>query len=243
MSISGRDPYDFGDQAVGSVTEHTFTVVNGGAVSATRIGAAGLAAPFTFTGGSYPGVGGTCGATLASASSCTLTVDFAPSIPGVQSDAIEVNYNNGVLPQISSRDIQGRGVAPANITISGFGTYNFGTQVVGSCVNNLFTITNGGGAAATQLIDVGLGGDFRFTGGAYQGTQGDCDISLAPGSSCVLDVEFVPSMTGLSVDTISLQYYTGVVTARASRDVTGAGVAPANLIISELRDRDWETNI
>ena len=38
----------------------------------------GLSAPFSYKGGTYPGTGGTCAATLAAAGTCTVVVTYAP---------------------------------------------------------------------------------------------------------------------------------------------------------------------
>src|SRR5437868_5741285 len=59
------------------------------------MGGAGLAAPFTFKGGTYPGTGGTCIATLAAAGTCTVVVTYSPTTTGAHTDTIDITYNDG----------------------------------------------------------------------------------------------------------------------------------------------------
>jgi glutamate-1-semialdehyde aminotransferase len=70
----------------------------------------GLAAPFNFYGGAYPGTGGTCAVTLSAGATCTIMVDFSPVTTGVNSDSITLDYNDGVNLQQATRDIQGTGI-------------------------------------------------------------------------------------------------------------------------------------
>ena len=82
ITITDGPTYDFGTQATGSINTHTFTLNNTGAVDATTITGTGLAAPFQFAGGTYPGTAGTCGATISAGASCTIVVAYQPSALG-----------------------------------------------------------------------------------------------------------------------------------------------------------------
>src|SRR5690606_5153799 len=55
ISISDANPYDFGSVTENSSVNHVFTLTNGGGVPATALAVIGLAAPFAFTGGTFPG--------------------------------------------------------------------------------------------------------------------------------------------------------------------------------------------
>src|SRR5690606_31262991 len=81
LNISDTDPYNFGLIASGGTTNHTFTVTNNGGVPATAVVEAGLAAPFQYLGGAYPGIGGDCGATIAVGATCSIVVEYAPAAP------------------------------------------------------------------------------------------------------------------------------------------------------------------
>lgn len=102
LTISETDPYNFGlHPKNGAPVSHTFTITNTGGYTATSMAELGLSSPF------YR-VGGTCGATLVPAGSCTVTVDYVPAnSSGTDQDSIEIVYNDGSAAQMSSRDVVG----------------------------------------------------------------------------------------------------------------------------------------
>src|SRR5690606_12534 len=71
LTISDSNPYSYGSIAETTSATHFFTITNTGNTSATAIVETGLAAPFAFVGGSFPGTGGTCTTTIAPAGSCS----------------------------------------------------------------------------------------------------------------------------------------------------------------------------
>lgn len=125
--ISDGSLFSYGTVGVGSSLDHTFTLTNTGGSTATSMGGGGLAAPFTFVGGSYPGTGGTCGATLAPAGNCTIIVRFSPAGNGSVSDTIDIAYNDGTATANSTRNIQGVGGSPlvtVDPVFAGFTNWN-----------------------------------------------------------------------------------------------------------------------
>jgi len=239
LSISESDPYDFGTIGIGGNVNHVFTITNSGSSVATSMSETGLAVPFMFNGGSYPGTSGTCGATLAAGGSCNIEVSFVPVATGLVTDTIVISYNDGGAAQSSSRNIQGTGAAPAVLTISESDPYDFGTHGVGNSSNHIFTVTNSGGMTATSLSGAGLASPFAFNGGAFPGVGGTCASTLAAGSNCTIDVSYSPTVTGLSSDTIEVHYNDGSVLQISSRDVQGTGANPALLVISEADPYDF----
>lgn len=108
LSISDGDTYDFG--ALTAAGDHTFTVTNNGALSATGIAGRGLAnAAFTFVGGSFPGTGGTLGATLASGASGTVVVRFTPTAGADAAGQLTIAYTYSGGARSTTRPIIGRG--------------------------------------------------------------------------------------------------------------------------------------
>jgi hypothetical protein len=110
LIISDGPFYDFGSVNTGNSTIKVFTVTNVGVDVATAMMGLGLAAPFSFQGGAYPGAGGTCAVTLAAAASCTVVVNFAPTFLSVFTDTLNLDYNDGIVVQTASRNIQGVGI-------------------------------------------------------------------------------------------------------------------------------------
>ena len=233
LAVSDGPTYDYGPIATGGVAEKTFTITNTGSFTASSMSGTGLAAPFTFKGGSYPGTGGSCASTLAGGNTCTVVVRFAPVTTGTQSDVLEMNYNDGVVAQMAPRTIQGVGTLPATLTISDGPTYNFGSIPYGATATKSFVVTNIGGVPASAMAGGGLAAPFNFLGGAYPGTGGDCATTLAASATCTIVVEYAPTIAGTLTDQIELNYNDTVTSQTALRDLTGTAVNPANLAISD----------
>ena len=211
------DPYDFGNVTVGATATRTFTLQNTGAVAATAVGGSGLVAPFSFLGGSYPGTGGTCGATINASANCTVVVEFAPTSAIASNDTMDIDYNNGVGAQTSSRQVTGTGIAPALLTIDSGPTYNYGLIANGGVADRTFTVTNSGASAATAISEIGLAAPFAFLGGGYPGTGGTCGLTIAAVLIYYACGALLATGGVAHSDTIRLQYNNGAVTGLATR--------------------------
>ncbi|MCB0367732.1 MAG: choice-of-anchor D domain-containing protein, partial [Bdellovibrionales bacterium] len=233
LVISDGPTFDYGTQATGSSTDHTFTVNNTGGMTTTGITPAAIGAPFGFKGGGYPGTGGTCGASLANGANCTIVVTYAPSIAGVHNGTIRLDYNDGVNPANSTRAVTGTAADPAVLSISNGPTYDFGVIAVGASIDFTFSVNNTGGVSATGVSGLGLAAPFSFKGGTYPGTGGNCGPSVAPSTSCNIVVTFAPTATGLFLDTIQMDYHDGTANTNATRPVQGTASSPALLTISD----------
>jgi hypothetical protein len=105
-------PYDMGSVAVGGSIEHTFTITNTGARTATAIAPTStLVTPFSYKGVSgYPGTGGDCGAMLAAGNSCSLVVVFTPQSSGLVMGTLGITFSDSTMfAGMASRAIQGTG--------------------------------------------------------------------------------------------------------------------------------------
>ena len=116
---------------------------------------------------SLPGTGGTCTTTLNNGASCSIVIRFTPTVSGLATDQIQIDYNNGSLVTSSVRNIEATGATPALLTISHGATYNYGAIASGGSANHAFTVTNTGGSDATGITEVGLAAPFGFAGGSY----------------------------------------------------------------------------
>lgn len=274
ITITEADPYDYGSVTTGATQSHLFTLNNTGASTATGLGESGLAPPFSFTGGSYPGTGGTCGTTLVAAGSCDIQVTYSPAGLGLNSDTITIDYNDGYSAQQTTRDVQGTSVTPASLSYdvgvsfdyhvvpsypadptAPQGNYNAstntpsltdaggaiseyyivdtaGTQDLGSgpikmkvgqvlihdgtrwllrnpMGKKVITITNSGGSTATSMTPTGISPPFRFSGGTYPGSGGDCGATLNAGSNCTIEVEVYSNQVAAFTQTLSMNYNDG----------------------------------
>lgn len=74
--------YAFGSVAVGTTATASLGVWNRTAQDCQLGELGGMRAPFAFAGGTFPGAGSTCGASLAAGARCDVVVAFAPTSPG-----------------------------------------------------------------------------------------------------------------------------------------------------------------
>lgn len=86
----------WGIAVAGGASSRTFTLTNNDSANITGINLVGLpSAPYDFTGGgAYPGTGGTCGASLNVGLSCTIRIQFDPSIIGTFPLSLTLNYTS-----------------------------------------------------------------------------------------------------------------------------------------------------
>jgi hypothetical protein len=180
---------NFGTLALGLTSAaKTVTLKNVGtsAITITSIAITGTEA------GDFPQTATTCGASLAVAASCTVSVTFKPSTTGARSATLTFT--------------DGASGSPQKVPLSGVGTtaelsptsLNFGSVTVGSTALNTVTLKNVGTAAMTIsgiTISGAAAGDFGESG---------CGSSLAAGASCTISVTFKPTKTGARSATLKI---------------------------------------
>jgi len=213
-----------GTRVNGSSYAMTITVTNGGSYSSTSIAVDTLmAAPFTFTGGSYPGTSGTCGSELSPGGSCQLRLTFNPVLVGVYAESLILGYSTGLAASTATLSLTGTS-ALAVLTISDHPSWDFGSVSYNqSNTSRTFTVTNSGGWAASSLSQSGLAAPFSRTGGT-------CGVSLAAGATCTHIVRFTPTADGpAATDTMNISYNDGQTAGQILSmdfDGTGLNVAP-----------------
>lgn len=226
LSMSG---VSFTSMTVGvSSSAVTTTVTNTGQTAAT-LNTRTLRSTGSVSGTDYEITGGTCAdsGVIAASATCTMQLVFTPTTTGVLTDTIDLDYDDGVATQISSLAITGTGLglSPASLSITSHTSpYSYGAVSVASTVTESFTLTNGGGSDATNILLSGLSGVYADAG------TGTCGGTLASGGTCTIDLSFTPVDLSTSTQTLDITYdddsgNTGLTT---SFDLTGSGVsAPA----------------
>jgi alpha-tubulin suppressor-like RCC1 family protein len=185
LSISESDPYNYGTITVGNSADHTFTISNGGGVTATALDDLSLTTPYVYS-GSFPGSGGTCTTTLAAGASCDINVTYQPTVSGVHPGSINIDHNDGVASQVVTRTITGTGENPALLGID-FASHDFGiasfyetmpTSDSGTwnANTNTPTLTNGSEVSG-NFYSVNTAGDHDFGSGTESFLVNDLVIS------------------------------------------------------------------
>src|SRR3989344_1564725 len=113
LEISDATTYNYGTIAINTDVDHIFTLTNTSYLEVTGVAGdtfTGHTDSFSFKGGTFPGTGGDCGASLAGRSSCIFVVTANRASAGARSAVIRVNYNaknnaNQVVAQTATRNV------------------------------------------------------------------------------------------------------------------------------------------
>lgn len=193
---------DFGAQAISAPgAARTVTVTNNGTGT---IALKGVTAP------RYYSQTNDCGATLAPAASCTVSVRFAPTqlapLPNIALDAVlgiagDFDGSPLLVP------LTGTAVAGGPARSLSPGSLPLGSVAIGGTVTGDLTVSSTGTAPlviASALVGGANAADFTLVAPAA-GTA-DCRnlASVASGSSCVYRVRFAPAAAGARTATLTL---------------------------------------
>jgi hypothetical protein len=169
---------DFGTVGVGQSATTAFTITNGGSAASDIIALATTEPQFTI-------VNDLCGGhPLASRTTCTFGVTFAPASAGLKQAIVNVTQtSDGAV--LASASLTGSGLAEGHIhlTISP-PTIDFGTTYVGGPVGPaVFTVKN------DSISSVGGAAQFKIA-------SNTCAAALAPLATCQVGVTFDPTLVG-----------------------------------------------
>lgn len=96
VAFTPADAGAFGMVTLDLSSDRVFTLRNGSSFTLSLSSQTVTGAGVTFSGGSYPGNGGTCGATLVAQSSCTIRLTYAPTAPGVLDGELRVTFSPSI---------------------------------------------------------------------------------------------------------------------------------------------------
>jgi hypothetical protein len=183
-------------------------------------GSVPLSMPKLAIAGDFHVTSNACIGALASAASCDVQIDFAPTATGGRAGTLTVSSSTkGVLPVTASLTGIGLtgaaiGVAPAELS--------FPVVLAGhSSAPKTVTITNAGGAAIASLT---LEASLQFAL-----TADRCKGSLAPGANCTAEVVFEPAAQGAITGALTIT--SPSVPAPATVALSGTGGVPPAIVL------------
>lgn len=110
LTINGADPINIGTIFFGSESNVQLTITNEGNGVAQVTGETGMAYPFAFRDGVYPGRNATCGEFIQSGESCTIVIQFQANEIGTFADEMELQYFDGVNNQVLTKGVTGQAI-------------------------------------------------------------------------------------------------------------------------------------
>ena len=175
--------YDYGTLASGQITTVTLQVAHSGATVTNLSGA--VSSPFKFKGGNYPGVGGTCAASISS--DCTVVVNFEPGGAGNFNQNLTLNYNSGSASTSTGLNLIGTATlpAPTDLLFSGSNSVQM-NQCVAFTVNSVVLPNISSPVTSNTTVNLAVNSG---TGNFYSDVA--CTVSvttrvIAAGSSSVV---------------------------------------------------------
>jgi len=209
-----KDSLAFGNQAVSTTSAaQVVTLTNTGN---TALGVSGVSASAQYT------QSNNCGSSVASGSSCTINVSFAPTAMGSQPGTLTVTTGAGTY----TTTLSGTGllaVVGANPSTLAFGNQTVSTT---SAAQNV-TLSNTGNTAATVSAATATG-PFAVTT--------TCGTSLAASASCTYSVTFTPTAMNGASGTLSMPTSAGTktVTLTGTGQQTSGSLTPASLAFGNV---------
>lgn len=101
---------DFGAHLINDSADRTLTLRNSGDATAENLSLPALSSPFSYKGGSFPGLGGNCTSTLSGGSSCTTVLTYSSAVAASNSANLVWNYTTPADPDNGSVTLKGLSV-------------------------------------------------------------------------------------------------------------------------------------
>jgi hypothetical protein len=150
-----------------------------------------------------------CETSVPAANNCTLSITFTPTAPGSRNGSVVIQDNATGAPHLVTLSGNGTGpfaaFTPSSVTFPG-------QQIGTSSATHIVTLTNSG-TAASSISGIQVTGDFAETN--------NCSSTLAPSSSCTVNITFTPAASGVRNGTLSVS--DNAVGSPQTASVTGSG--------------------
>ena len=151
---------------------------------------------------------------------CTAQVTLNPTATGRRDAVVELVNNVGTV--ISAATLTGKAVAPRTVITSA--QSGFGNPTVGVATTGVVTFTNGA-SVAIPMGTVFITGSANFTL-PTNGVDTCSGVSLPPGGSCGVQVQFMTSLAGGSTATVAITSSGLSAPAEGAVAVTAAAPTP-----------------
>ena len=189
-------------------------------VTVTNAGGVDLLNPTAVVSGDFSIAANTCGATIAAAGYCTITIQFLPAIAGNRTGTLTLSstsVSSALLIPLSSV-----GLVPASFAAAPAQLSFAATQVGVTISAMMVTVTNSGGVALLNP-SAAISGDFSIA-------SNTCGATIAAGANCTIAILFTPSAAGSRTGTLTLT--SASVASPLPVPLAGTGLAPAAISLT-----------
>ena len=208
-ALSGYAPGGSSGTVTISPTSFSFGSVNLGATSSAQTATLtnGLSSSITISNIAVTGVdpgdflisSKTCGSSLATSASCSLSIEFKPTVSGSRSATLTVSDSSSNSPQTVALAGTGGSTSGGSVTVSPTSLGFPSTAVGATSTAQTATLTNGTKASVT-ISSIAIGG---ANAGDFAISSKTCGTSLAASAACSASVVFKPTASGTRTATLS----------------------------------------
>lgn len=211
LSSSENFVLNYGEKVVGGSYLGKITLTNKGSFPISGLVASDLDSKekLIYSGGTYPGIGGNCGATIKKNDECIIELEFTPDHEGFFSYNIVLDFNTGITAKQKSISVKAYAGTAAFLEFDDSSDFDFGIHEVVDQVERVFIVKNNGGLTARNIIPGALEAPFNFKGGAYPGIGGTCSNELKSKQTCLITIVMAPTIYEEVLKSLSLDYYSG----------------------------------
>lgn len=171
---------------------------------------------------------------------CKVLVDFTPTAAGDFQKTLELTYTPALnKPGIVRVVLKGK--AQARVPALAITPSSFPKTLVGQNTNLVVTLKNNGTMAAQNINFGAIPAPYRFTADGAPGTSGNCpvNVTLEPGKSCTLKLNFEPTAVGKAEISIDINHGSGsvvksVITSYGTQMIKAYAGAYQTCMINEL---------
>ena len=205
----------FGPQTVGEVSGPLAVIVTNTGSGIVTLGALTTSGPEA----AQFSTSTTCGATLAPAATCTITVRYTPATVGPASATVSLASNASNAPSVIALGGTGTGdlVPMAMLSTTAL---DFGVRWIGTAATLPLVVVNVGGASlSVSAVSIAGSPDFTILSDGCSGQ------TIAGSSTCALTVRFAPASAGLRNATIT--FVSDASNSPAQVALTGVGAVRA----------------
>jgi hypothetical protein len=215
------NPLAFGNQGVNSMSAAKNVTLTNNTSAAVAISSSTISGT---NAADFAKSATTCGASLASKATCTISITFTPSTAAAETGTLTITDSAANSPQTVS--LTGTGVAQATTSVA---TLAFGNQGLANTSGaKTVTLTNNDTAAITLSGNTITG----TNASAFAASATTCGTSLAGHASCTISVTFTPATAGAMTATLSIADTAG--NSPQTVSLTGTGVQPVTLSAATL---------
>jgi trimeric autotransporter adhesin len=205
---------------VGSTSATTQTVT----VAASQKAGYAISGLTVSTSGDFARAGGTCGASVATGTTCTVIVSFTPTAAGARSGTLTLAHSGTLAPIVTALSGTGSGATAAPVASITPASLTLASTAIGatSAAQNVSVANTGNAALSIASITLSNTADFTVAGGTCSAGG-----SVAAGASCTVSVVFAPSTGAAGTRSGSLSIGHNAAGSPGSVSLAGTATAAA----------------